>query len=567
MRGLVFLIILAVLHTLPLWDIHNNLAGGYGDPFAHAATPVWYCANIPRGQLTSDQFLAPYGFDLSTTYDSPFPMILSCPFTFLGSQGQFHLFAFLQIILIIFSAWLVAGTMFKENIWRVSYTLFIWWSGYYFIRSTQHFTLLSNIWGFQFILWVFLSINWSHKKNVFLRSLALGSVFSGTFFNIPLLFIPLLGLFIYSIVQGRQKFSMGTMLKSTALLIGPGLIMFGFLYWPAILAVIQKNYQSWNQVRTIYNLDLISPLTPWMTHVFYDWFHVKPFLQFESYNPFDILCLFLVIFSMFKKDFWKNSLSLSLLLIATLSFWLSLGAQVQWIGQTLFENPFFNEISNILPFSLSRTPGRFAVIPAMILVFLGFQFAYERSSHSRWNLRWHSLWIPLGLTLWISVTGPILNQSWSIPTLAYRHLLPFKGLEAIQKMPKDTLVLNLPMAPAQDPSQNFLALFHEKRINAGYLSYTTYTFKAVQPFIDDPLLGKISCGSDNLKYEATAFMQDLSQVRKRLIDLKAKALIFNKLFLHDPSCQELWLWTVQLARQPWVQVLDENNFYLVLQLN
>ena len=92
---------------------------------------------------------------------------------------------------------------------------------------------------------------------------------------------------------------------------------------------------------------------------------------------------------------------------------------------------------------------------------------------------------------------------------------------AIQKMPKDTLVLNLPMAPAQDPSQNFLALFHEKRINAGYLSYTTYTFKAVQPFIDDPLLGKISCGSDNLKYEATAFMQDLSQVRKRLIDLKA----------------------------------------------
>ena len=121
--------------------------------------------------------------------------------------------------------------------------------------------------------------------------------------------------------------------------------MFGFLYWPAFLAVIQKNYQSWNQVRTIYNLDLISPLTPWMTHVFYDWFHVKPFLQFESYNPFDILCLFLVIFSMFKKGFWKNSLRLSLLLIATLSFWLSLGAQVQWIGQTLFENPFLYFVS------------------------------------------------------------------------------------------------------------------------------------------------------------------------------------------------------------------------------
>lgn len=567
MRSLLFLFILAALHTLPLWDLSNNLAGGYGDPFAHAATPGWYCANIPKGQLTGKQFLAPYGFDLSTTYDSPMPMILTCAFPFLGSQGQFHLFAFLQILFIIFSAWLVSGNLFKENLWRISYTLFVWWSGYYFVRSTQHFTLLSNIWGFQTILWVFLSIKWSNNRNICVRSLALGAVFSGTFFNIPLLFIPLVGLFIYSFFQARPTHSWQTLLKSTLLLAGPGLLLFGSLYWPAFWAVLQKNYQSWDQPRTIYNLDLISPITPWMTHVFYDWFKIKPFLQYESYNPFDLLCLLLTVFSFLRRGFWTHSLRLSLLLIAILSFWLSLGAQVQWMGQTLFENPLFNEVSGILPFSLSRTPGRFAVIPSMILVFLGFQYAYEVTGSSSWNLPTKTRWMPLFLILWVSVTGPLMNQTWWIPTLAYRQLLPLKGLDVIQKMPSDTLVLNLPMAPAQDPSQNFLALIHGKNINAGYLSYTTYTRKALQPFFNDPLLGKISCGSEALKYEKTDFMIDLSQVRNRLLELKARALIFNKLFLRDSSCQELWSWTVLLARQPWVEVLDENNFYLVLKFN
>ncbi len=85
-------------------------------------------------------------------------------------------------------------------------------------------------------------------------------------------------------------------------------------------------------------------------------------------------------------------------------------------------------------------------------------------------------------------------------------------------------------------------------------------------FANDPLLGKLSCGSDFLSYQNTAFMSDLEQVRRRLTALNARALIFNKLFLNDATCKDLWLWTVNLAQQPWTQILEENNYFLILKM-
>src|SRR5437868_2634869 len=105
---LLILLILGLVHTFPLWNLRENVAGGYGDPLSHATIGSWYCGNVLTGNFHSDQFMAPASTDLSGTYDSPFPFALTCPFVNSGSLFQFHLFTLLQILLIIFSAWLVA---------------------------------------------------------------------------------------------------------------------------------------------------------------------------------------------------------------------------------------------------------------------------------------------------------------------------------------------------------------------------------------------------------------------------------------------------------------------------
>ena len=42
-----------------------------------------------------------------------------------------------------------------------------------------------------------------------------------------------------------------------------------------------------------------------------------------------------------------------------------------------------------------------------------------------------------------------------------------------------------------------------------------------------------ACASEALKFENTEFMKDFSQVKKRVLDLNARAVIFNKIF-HAP---------------------------------
>lgn len=561
MRSLVFLFVLLVIHTLPLWNTSENLAGTHGDPLAHAAIPKWYCSKVVLGDLHANNFLAPTGFDLHTNYDSPFPFIATCAFDFLGSHGQFHLFVFFQIALILFSAWLVSRLLFKEALWQITYCLFIWWCGYYVARSSQHFTLLSNIWGLQFLIWVFLSIQWGHLKGVFGRGLILGLVFSGTFQNMPILFVPLLGLLAYAFFK-KEAPAVNWLKKMQGLgiLVFSSLLIFLPLYAPAIYAVINHDYQKWPFTRTTMNLDLLSPLLPWKENLFYNWLEQKPAMDLESFNPFDLLVLLFFFISLFFWKFWKSSLRLTLLAIALFSFWFSLGSEVRFNGDLLFSNPLFDRLSEFLPFSLSRTPSRSAVVTNLILIFLGFEFLREKIVSPK------KLPILVGILLtWILVTGPIMNQNIFVTTYKYAEMLPMKGLESLKKSPEDNIVLNLPLALAGDPSQNFMWLIHGHNINAGYLAYTAYTNKSLEPIEADPLLGKLACEGERLGFQKTPVLENPLWVQGKLRELKAHGLIFNKMFLRMPKCQSLWLWVQELRKQNWVSVSDENNFYLVLE--
>jgi hypothetical protein len=453
----------------------------------------------------------------------------------------------------------VARKLFKEEHWQFLYCLFVWWCGYYFARSTQHFTLLSNIWGFQFLLWIFLSLQWQNRKGLLGRGLILGLIFSGTFQNAPILFLPLVALLIHSLFNtDAKKYSWKLKTTGTAILVASSLVVFLPLYGPAIYAVLVGNYLKWSQISASSSLDLLAPFLPWKNNLIYDYFTQWPKLGIEASNPFDILILGVFIVSLFFWRFWRNSLRLTLLGIAIFSFWLSLGSGVRLQGELLFNNPGFDAISNILPFSLTRTPSRYALVTVLVMIFTGFQFLREKI-HSKKVLNATFA----GLLIWIVVTGPLLNKSFFVSHMNYAEFLPMKGLKQLKETPADGLVLNLPMAIAGDPTQNLMWLIHEHKINAGYLAYTAYTAKTMAPIEADPFLGKLACDG-TLKFIRTSDLENSSWVQSKLQELHVQGLIFNKMYLKLPACQELGNWAQELSKKPWVKVLDENKSYIVL---
>lgn len=125
MKSALVLLVLFFLHTIPLWDVENKLVGGIEDPAAQSSMPEFYCSKILFWDFHDHRFFAPEGVSLANSYDSPFPMILTCPFGAMSSQAKFHMFAGLQVFLVLFCSWLVALLIFPNSaVWQIAYVGF-----------------------------------------------------------------------------------------------------------------------------------------------------------------------------------------------------------------------------------------------------------------------------------------------------------------------------------------------------------------------------------------------------------------------------------------------------------
>lgn len=557
---LVFLV-LGFIHTLPLWNFRENLAGGYGDPTSHASLGKYYCTNVVTGKFQSDMLLAPFGADISGTYDSPFPFILTCPALVAGEIYQFHIFALLQVLLIIFGAWLVSNLFIKSIARQAAYILLVWCCGFYVSRSHQHLTLLSMIWGAQFIFYAVMSLDLKSLKNTLIAGLLIGLSFSGTFHNIPSLFLMTLLLVAYKMWQERlvlEDLKVWRNLSGGALV---SLVIFVGLWLPMIMYTLKNGPVVVEDQRRIYNLDLLSPLFPPEGNLVYELWSSKLKLTFERQNFFDLFSLVFVAVIVFSKKFWRDSYSRLLLVIALIYFVLSLGPELRVFDNVVSYLDFNVEIFRYFPFKISRTPARLALIANMCLILIAF-LSIEKFKEGSWKKK-----LSFALVAWAIVMGPLLNQMWFFPTINYTSILPLQALTEVRNLPNEVIVAQIPTAWAQDPSQNFLQIFHNKRITSGYLAYTNYNSKVQTEFANEPFLGKLGCDGDATAFQATPFMTNADQLRQYLLSRHYEVVIVNKsLLLNNPACKSLTSWVQSFAKLPWVRALEENNLFVVFKV-
>lgn len=563
-KSLVILLVVLIagfIHTIPLWNWQENLAGGYGDPLSHATIGQWYCGHVLNANFPSDQFLAPFGADMSGTYDSPFPFALTCPFTAVGTIFQFHLFTLLQIWLILIGAWLVAVFFIESPSRQLAYILLVWWCGFYVARAHQHMTLLSMIWGVQFVLYAVMSLDLKSRRSVLGAGLLLGLSYTGTFQNIPTLFFLTLALVTFKFWQERKILFDRTTLKNLFLGAMVALGVFLIFWWPMIAYTLKNGTVAVDADRKLYNLDLLSAFIPFEGNLVFSWWSSIPTLPLEKINAFDPLVVFIVLVSMCKKQFWKDSFRVLLLATAAVYFVLALGPELRFNGETIAYLDFNSELFRIFPLRVTRTPGRLALVSNLCLILMAFIFIGQLGSDRlKKNISYF-------LVVWAILMGPFLNQMWFFPTLKYASIFNANAMNEIRGLSKDLIVVQVPTAWAQDPAQNFQQIFHGKRISSGYLAYTNYNKSVQEKFAQEPLLGKLGCDGDFTAFEPTPLMSNSEQLHQYMKSNRYEVVIINKmLMLNNPACARLTSWVQNFIKQPWVKGLEENSLFLVLRI-
>ncbi len=552
MKRFLLLLLLVFIHTFPLWNYTERLAGGLGDPLAHAAIGDWFCGNIVKGNWYTDQFQAPYGVNISGNYDSPFPFIVTCALSSLGSVFQFHLFTLLQVLLIVVSGFLVARFFLKDKILQLAYVLFIWWTGFYVAKSHDHMTLLSQIWGAQFIIFSILSVEFKKWKSVLANSFLLGLSFIGTFQNIPGLFVLTLGLAVFRIFQDPGEFKKLPVLRNTILGLSLALGIFVMAWYPMIHFHLANPVPLLNpqNFRFAFSLKWADLITPFGTHLFSSYFNPK-YLGSESTNTLDAIIVLSLIAFAGTKNFWKNRFTTTVLGIALIYLALALGPGFGF-NQYIFQQ---------FPFYLTRVPARFAFFFYLCILLITF-IHYDLLT----NLKIKK-YLGYGLILYIFVAGPVLNNLYFFPTVSINAFIPKKGLAEFKSISDKNIVVTIPSSWAGDQSQNFLQLYHRKKITSGYLAYTTYNLELYQKVAQNPVLGFTGCKGQPLEFSKNAVNSDFTQIQNFLIANNLTLFIFNKSTLfRDPSCKDLADWSLQLARQPWMAIVDENDAFVMTKI-
>lgn len=551
MKILAFLFVLVFIHTLPLWDYTEHLAGGLGDPLAHASIGNLYCNKILKGNSFTDTFMAPFGVDISGNYDSPFPFIATCAFSDFGSIFQFNLFTILQIILIIFSSFLVAQYFLKSRLLQLGYVLFSWWTGYYICKSHMHITLLSQIWGTQFVFFSISSLNIRSLKSILISSVLLGLSFIGTFQNIPGLFILTVGLLIFKLINIKIELKNFHSLKNLIIGFLLSISIFLIAWYPMIQFHLNNEiFLKPDSFRFSLSLKWIDLIVPFRTNYFATLFDAR-LIETESTNCIDFFIMISFIIFATTKKFWRSGINVALFSICLLYLFMSFGPQNK-VNEILFQ---------IFPFNLTRTPSRFAIEFYLCLLLVTF-ISYDKISNIDFKK-----YLSYFLIAWIAITGPILNQMLLFPTLSISSFLPVNGLQEFANISENQIVANIPAAWAGDQFQNFLQLFHHKNITSGYLAYPSYTQSLYKKSIENPFLTNLSCKKQPLEFIADKFMFDFNSLKLFLKTSNITLFIFDKnLLFTEPSCKELADWCLLFLKQPWMKIVDENNMFVLAKI-
>lgn len=548
------------------------------DAVAHSRLLASHCDSFPGfGENRLDYLFAPKGVAAGLMNDSPLMSGLACLWPTKNPTARFHFYAALQWIF-LWAVLILWARRYLQN-WgpAVAFVMAISFGAFIQVRSLGHYNLFPLAWGgfaLWLLLWDPLPLDW---RKLLPRGLLATLVFLTSIQTLPTFAI----LFIVLILRqlGIHPARRQLLLRTLALL-PAALALAAFFMAPLIRAARESNLrQDLSEAgRAIFNADLLSYLIPGpfspvfqqSTSLLGELYPVQQGLL-ENLNSFEFVVLLLLPFVVIERARLRPYLKW-LLPLAGVYFVLSLGSQIRFGNVVLFDNPAFNWLSSLPPFSASRTPGRYATVAIGLvtaLTFLGLDGWWSRRQFKRGIATAVSL-ILVALTM--AGVGLFSPRSIRAYVEDYRPLIPEAGLTQLRTEAGTGYAVQLPLALMADPTQNFLQGFHGRKLINGYVSYTLMTEETLAYINTHPVFLALDCGpTPQIDYtRANASPENFAQLTRELTTaLKAArvdVVILNWSLLAQPACRELGEYFMRAKTQTPFEIIEEKGRYSVLRL-
>lgn len=562
------LVLFLVYYIWPLFNFQQNLVGGDGDVYAHAKMTEWFCDNYFSYNFQTTDFFAPYGVNMTTSYDMPLLITLVCPLRSLGGVAMINAIAVMQIGLIFLFAYKLAQKYISNSSLRMAFVFLYGFSPFALVRMGAHMTIFSTIWTTSMVFYLFDDLNVTKVKKVVLSFVLLGLSLVSAWQNIPNLFVLVLVMLAFAWLRAKNK------LAATVNVLVGGVVMV-IVMAPFALAVVGANMGR--DLPTTLHPPIMHTnwklmLLPSREHITYKWF---PELwrgentAGEGVVGVDTVVWLLALVAVvgaLRKKFADTRWKYAILLIA---YGVIPYGQIFVLGGETYSVGYFYKLWRMVPFSLTRVPSRLSVVFIFMLIFMVITWLDGVLKKKSARVRGVAAAVVM---LYAIASTTVLMGNVRVRTVNYGEMVPEAGLAQIEADPSDEKVLNIPLYG--DPTQNFLYMYHKKPMISGYVSYTAqnepHTFKFIN---NSPVLKGLGCVQD-YEFVPEAFESFMPENDHRLVfgtylrRAKVGWVIVNKDKAEGlGGCENLNEFGVSvMPGYEDMELLEENDHYAIYEL-
>jgi len=150
-------------------------------------------------------------------------------------------------------------------------------------------------------------------------------------------------------------------------------------------------------------------------------------------------------------------------------------------------------------------------------------------------------------------------------TFNFDELLPKTGLTQIKENSRDVYLLHIPILV--DQTQNFLQLYHGKKITSGYISYRAQSTDIRYRINEDPFYSKLYCRQP---HEAPLYLEENfpQTFFKSVDDNNIGYIIINKYLINLTGCGPLTEFIESdFSQHTQYKLIDENRLYQIYEVN
>lgn len=564
--GFTVFVISVVYYLSPLFDYTHNLVGTGADIYSHTWYLDWFCRNYYRLNFITSELFTPYGVNFAKGYDMPAIATLTCPWTKLHPVAGMNALAIVQLSLVWISSWLVAQKYLKHKSIQVAFMFLYGFLPFVMLRMRSHYNLISTVWGASFILYAFHRLDLQDKKKVMWASSIAAFTLASSWQNWANL-TPLIAIFtIQNIWNNRSK--LRRVLSNLFLGGIVGTIIALPFVAPMIIASLGSTLST-QKASLVAFAGISTFIMPWKNSF---WYPVVTTVisdtnlleeQIVGMDPLIMLsgvCISLYTFIKYRRVSQKVIvLSFMLYAIAPFGQMLNIGTKKYLIG-------YMSWLYSLPPLMLTRVPSRVVIVWALLFLIYTLReidtIAYKLSKTKQ-------LIILGGLATYAVIATTIGSNNIQIRYTAYNQIFPISELDQMSSDSETSVALNLPLK--NDPSQNFMQLFHKKKLVTGYISYAMQETETNTYINSSPLIRLLNCDlgsqlTNTLPWNSNnSFEPVFNQfIRNSSVDY---IIVNRNLYRNDASCQMFYKWIQnELPNYLHVKTIASDNSYSILKI-